>query len=132
MISFQRKNVETKLRTSYNELYQNRVLRLVRTQNFPKKKHFLPPPPPPSPDTRMYLCVSGGKKCCFFGKFCIRTKWMKPYRASISTKETSIVKFFYCVCERLSLIFHRKYYHCLDERISGQMFFRKLATVGSC
>ena len=25
-----------------------------------------------------YVCVSGGKKCQFFGKFCVRTKWMTP------------------------------------------------------
>ena len=24
-------------------------------------------------------CVTGGKKCKFFGKFCVRTKWMVPY-----------------------------------------------------
>ena len=34
----------------------------VHTQNFPKKLHFLPP------DTQTYVCVSGGKKCYFFGK----------------------------------------------------------------
>ena len=26
--------------------------------------------------TCVCVCVSGGKKCQFFGKFCIRTKWM--------------------------------------------------------
>ena len=31
--------------------------------NFPKSKHFLPP------DTHIYACVWGGKKCLFFGKF---------------------------------------------------------------
>ena len=24
------------------------------------------------------VCVSGVKKCSFFGKFCVRTKWMTP------------------------------------------------------
>ena len=24
------------------------------------------------------MCVSGGKKCKFFGKCCVRTKWMTP------------------------------------------------------
>ena len=33
------------------------------TSNFPKNEHFLPP------DTHTYVCVSGGKKCSFFGKF---------------------------------------------------------------
>ena len=31
------------------------IIDLVRTQNFPKNKHFLPP------DMYMYVCVSGGK-----------------------------------------------------------------------
>ena len=31
--------------------------------NFLKSKHFLPP------DTHIYACVWGGKKCLFFGKF---------------------------------------------------------------
>ena len=30
---------------------------------FPKNKHFLPP------DTHTHVCVSGGKKCSFFGNF---------------------------------------------------------------
>ena len=32
-------------------------------QIFRKNENFLPP------DTHMYVCVSGGKKCLFFGKF---------------------------------------------------------------
>ena len=32
-------------------------------QIFRKNEHFLPP------DTHTYVCVSGGKKCSFFGKF---------------------------------------------------------------
>ena len=31
--------------------------------NFPKNEHFLPP------GKHTYLCVSGGKKCSFFGKY---------------------------------------------------------------
>ena len=31
--------------------------------NFPKNKHFLPP------GTYTHVCVSGGKKCLFFGNF---------------------------------------------------------------
>ena len=31
--------------------------------NFPKNEHFL------HPDTHTFVCVSGGKKCSFFGKF---------------------------------------------------------------
>ena len=33
---------------------------------------------PTMPDTQTNVCVSGGKKCWFFGKFCVRTKWMIP------------------------------------------------------
>ena len=33
------------------------------TPNFPNNEHILPP------DTHTYVCVSGGKKCSFFGKF---------------------------------------------------------------
>ena len=33
------------------------------TPNVPKNKHFLPP------DKHAYVCVSGSKKCSFYGKF---------------------------------------------------------------
>ena len=33
------------------------------TPNFPKNEHFLPS------DTYTYACISGGRKCSFFGKF---------------------------------------------------------------
>ena len=39
------------------------VSRKQSTPNFLKNEHFLPP------DTHTYVCVSGGKKCSFFGKF---------------------------------------------------------------
>ena len=35
----------------------------VRIRGQEKSQHFLPP------DTYMYVCASGGKKCWFFGKF---------------------------------------------------------------
>ena len=38
------------------------VSRKQSLPNFPKNKHFLPP------DTHTYVCVTGGKKCSFFGK----------------------------------------------------------------
>ena len=38
------------------------VSRKQSTSNFPENEHFLPP------DTNMYVCVSGSKKCSFFGK----------------------------------------------------------------
>ena len=44
------------------------VIHLVRLQNF----------------RLTYVCVSGGKKCWFFAKFCGRTKWMIPYRGTKS------------------------------------------------
>ena len=39
------------------------VSRKQGTPNLPKNQHFLPP------DTYPYVCVSGVKKCSFFGKF---------------------------------------------------------------
>ena len=39
------------------------VSRKQSTPKFPKNKPFLPP------DTHTYVCVSGGKKCLFFGNF---------------------------------------------------------------
>ena len=39
------------------------VSKKQRTPSFPKNKQFLPH------DAHTYVCVSGGKKCLFFGKF---------------------------------------------------------------
>ena len=39
------------------------VSRKQSTSNFSKNKHFL------LPDAHMYVCVSGGKKYSFYGKF---------------------------------------------------------------
>ena len=39
------------------------VSRKQSTPKFPKNNYFLPP------DTHTYVCVSGGKKCLFFGNF---------------------------------------------------------------
>ena len=46
------------------------ALHLVRGQNFLKNPHFSPP------NTHISVCQYGGKKCQFFGKFCVRIKWM--------------------------------------------------------
>ena len=51
------------------------IIHLVRTQNFPKNQHFLPP------DAHTYV----SKKCWFFGKFCVRTKWMTPFQNQENT-----------------------------------------------
>ena len=42
---------------------------------FPINYYFLPP------DTHTYEGESGGKKCLYFGKLCLRTKCMDPYVA---------------------------------------------------
>ena len=42
---------------------QNGVSRKQSTSKFPNNEHFL------LPDTHTYVCVPGGKKCSFFGKF---------------------------------------------------------------
>ena len=39
------------------------ISRKQSTANFPKNEHSLPP------EMHMYMCVSVGKKCSFFGKF---------------------------------------------------------------
>ena len=44
----------------------------IFTSNFPKKKYFLPP------DMYTYICVSGGKKCSFFGKFVLFCFFVTP------------------------------------------------------
>ena len=41
----------------------NKNTKHVKFSNFPKNERFLPP------DTHTYVCVSGGKKRSFFGKF---------------------------------------------------------------
>ena len=43
--------------------FKTGVSRKQSMPNFLKNEHFL------SPDTHTYVCVSGGKKCSFFGKF---------------------------------------------------------------
>ena len=40
-----------------------RVLQENKAHHFPKNEHFLPS------DTHTYICVSGGKKSSFLGKF---------------------------------------------------------------
>ena len=44
---------------------KNGVSRKQSMSNFPKNEHFVPL------DTHTYVCVSGGKKCSFFGKFVV-------------------------------------------------------------
>ena len=58
------------------KILEERIVVLVRTQNFPKNYNFLPPPPPPPnpPDMQLYAVVSQGKKYCFIRKFRVRTK----------------------------------------------------------
>ena len=44
---------------------QNGCFKEKSTPNFWKNKHFLPR------QTHTYVCLSGGKKCSFFGKLCV-------------------------------------------------------------
>ena len=55
------------------KILEERIVVLVRTQNFPKNYHFFPPLPNP-PDMQLYAVVSQGKKYCFIRKFRVRTK----------------------------------------------------------
>lgn len=43
----------------------------------------------------MYLCVSGGKICWFFGNFCLFTKWTIPFSGTFiyNTFEYSFIGF---------------------------------------
>ena len=45
---------------------QNGCFQKTKHVQFSVKRTFLTPPPP---ETQTYVCVSGGKKCSFFGKF---------------------------------------------------------------
>ena len=52
------------------DMAKGRILKRVfqkkqSTPNFPENEHFL------SPDTHLYVCVSEGEKCSFFGKFSV-------------------------------------------------------------
>ena len=42
---------------------QNVCFKKTKHVKFSENEHFLPP------DNHMYMCVSGGKKCSFLGKF---------------------------------------------------------------
>lgn len=46
------------------------VIHLVNLQKVFKKSNLL------NPDTHTFMCISEDKKCYFFWKACIRTKWM--------------------------------------------------------
>ena len=65
-----------------------RIIHLVRTQNFMKNKHLL------LADMHTYVCVWGGKKCLYFGKFCVRAKWVAPkvYVFQFSWKNSALSK----------------------------------------
>ena len=67
------------------------VLRKQNTPNFPKNKHFLPP------DTYTHVCISGGKKCLFVGKFGV-----------LCFHETPVLRFALLPCYRR--IQHRQYF----------------------
>ena len=81
------------------------VTRKQNTPNFPKNEHFLPP------DTHMYVCVSVGKKCSFFGKFGI-----------LCFLVTSVLKFaFLAYYGRISLLsFATKYLRI--QKIYSKMY----------
>ena len=70
------------------------VSRKQSTSNFPKNKHFLPP------DTHTYVCLSGDKKCSFFGKFgvprfletpVLRLAFLPYYRRTFQGKPPSTI-----------------------------------------
>ena len=91
------------------------VSRKQSTPNFPKNKHFL------SLDTHTYVCVSGGKKCSFFGKFgmlcflktpVLRFALSPYYRRILSLLSILIsMHLIFCFQENLSLHHKNSYFH---------------------
>ena len=91
------------------------VSRKQSTPNFPKNEHFLPP------DTHTYVCVSGGKKCSFFGKFgmlcflktpVLRFALSPYYRRILSLLSILIsMHLIFCFQENLSLHHKNSYFH---------------------
>ena len=41
--------------------------------------------------TSAYMCVSGSKKCYFFGNFCIRTLWVAPNNVFVDSNLKAII-----------------------------------------
>ena len=62
------------------------IIHLLRSPNFCEKLTFL------LPDTHTYLCVSGVKKCQFFGKFCDGNKQMIPWNTSSLSSQIILQK----------------------------------------
>ena len=85
---------------------------------FPKHWHFL------ATDTYASVCVSGGKKCYFLGKFCSRTKWMIPYRMISCINIISCISlshfrtmFYFFIRENFNVIFYR----CIETWLGGYL-----------
>ena len=72
------------------------------TPNFPKSEHFS------LPDKRMYVCVSWGKKCLFFGKFGV-----------LCLLQTAVLKFDF-------LPYYRRY-----RRLNEELHLRCFARFGT-
>ena len=72
-----KRNLRHKMRKK-NHIMQG-IIHAVCTQNFPKKYFLLS-------DLHRYVCVSGDKKCLFYGKFCVHIKWinLKLFRNEIN------------------------------------------------
>ena len=68
------------------------VSRKQSTPKFPKNKHFLPP------DTHSCVCVSGGKKCLFFGNF-----------DGLCFLETPVLRFPFLPYSRRCLVIYSNY-----------------------
>ena len=61
-------------------------------------------------DTHTYVCVSRGKKCYFFGRFCVRTKWMiSCYPDALQIPWLILLK----IPRQLKTGFHLRYYESL-------------------
>ena len=74
-----------------------RTIQLVCTQNFPKTNIFTDPL---LWYANAHMRVFGGKKCSFFRKFCVCTKWIFPYFKKKSVHGFSLKR---CACFRIFL-----------------------------
>ena len=108
ILYFREKSKRTNLKTG--------VSRKQSMPKFPENKHFLPP------DTHTYVCVSGDKKCFFFGNFgvlcfletpALRFALLPYYRRYDHLKFCTS-----CRCHKLSDDFECVFQYFFDQYVS--------------
>ena len=104
---------------SFSTYFDFAIIHLVRSQNFPKKQHLLPP------DMQTYLCVSGGKKCYFFGKFRVRIKWMIPFH-EFKKFEIYVVEYHNETWWYISTTYEQHFQHNFSSVLKPGNYFQAL------